>query len=570
MRHDIAMILKEAMNLSTDWSIIMNRRLLAVFSVIIGLVLGVIGNAFFWNPAPGLSFPLFIALATAAMLGLKLASGARPTPRNLWPLIPMLFFAVMVALRSDWMILVLDVGAALMLGALALFYLPLRRPLDEEPFVNHVGAALASSLAVFPYSLVEAGGAWSWLREKGEQRRLTSVARGLVFAVPVLLVFTALLGSADVVFAKTVTRAWDGFATLFGLKASADMAARLVFTVGIAAVATGAFGFGLRRGEAPAEENASPEGAKEKSKPFFKLSMIESSIVLGSVVLLFALFVIIQFAYFFGGRANISVEGLTYAEYARRGFFELVAVAALTLGLALGLDQSTVRQEGRETTIFRLLCIALVALTTVILTSASQRMWLYEESYGFTQLRVYTHVFMFWLGALFAFFLLAVFRVRRNIFSLGTLLVLIGYLGTLNLMNVDFYIAQHNIDRYRAGQRLDIAFLNTLSADAVPAVLPLYNATEPGTKAHDWAGQWLVTQLATLEGWRASGNVSSFNASREAAWAQLDAIRAGLPAYDPTQYWGSPYDSFEEDMSRPSGWDAVTPEAGRQSSEGEG
>jgi hypothetical protein len=190
-------------------------------------------------------------------------------------------------------------------------------------------------------------------------------------------------------------------------------------------------------------------------------------------------------------------------------------------------------------------------------------MWLYEETYGFTQLRVYTHVFMFWLGALFAFFLLAVFRVRKNIFSLGTLLVLIGYLGTLNLMNVDFYIAQHNIDRYRAGQRLDIAFLNTLSADAVPAILPLYNETEAGTKAHDWAGQWLVTQLSTLEGWRASGNITSLNASREAAWAQLDAIRAGLPAYDPYQYWGSPYDSFEEDMSRPSGWDAVTPEARR-------
>jgi hypothetical protein len=543
----------------------MNRRTLAVWSVIIGLALGIIGNLFFWNPAFGLAFPIFIALATAAMLGLKLASGQRPSRRNLWPLIPMLFFAGMVAARADWMILMLDVGATLMLGGLALFYLPLRRPLDEDPFIAHLGAAMASGLAVFPYSLVEAGGAWSWLRERRAEdgRRLASVARGLAFAVPVLVVFTALLGSADVVFAKTVTRAFDGIMNLLGLQMSGDIAARLVFTVGLAAASTGALGFGLRRGEPPAEENEPSETPNEKSKPFFKLSMIESSIVLGSVVLLFALFVGIQFTYFFGGRANISVEGLTYAEYARRGFFELVAVAALTLGMALSLDQMTVRQEGRETTLFRLLCIALVALTTVILTSAAQRMWLYEESYGFTQLRVYTHVFMFWLGALFAFFLLAVFRVRRNIFSLGVLLVLIGYLGTLNLMNVDLYIASHNVQRYQDGQRLDIAFLNTLSADAVPAILPLFTETRADSKAHEWAGQWLAIQLATLDSQRGHWNIGMANQSREAVWAQLDAIRSSLPAYDPSQYWGSPYDSLEQDMNPPSGWDAVTPEAGR-------
>ena len=80
----------------------------------------------------------------------------------------------------------------------------------------------------------------------------------------------------------------------------------------------------------------------------------------------------------------------------------------LTLGLSLILDHVSVRQSQRENIIFRVLALMIVALTTIMLASASQRMWLYEQAFGFTQLRVYTHVFMVWLGVLFGVYVLAV------------------------------------------------------------------------------------------------------------------------------------------------------------------
>ncbi len=296
----------------------------------------------------------------------------------------------------------------------------------------------------------------------------------------------------------------------------------------------GALAYGVARRERLQHR----ERAEQPKRKLPALGMIEGCILLGSVDLLFALFVIIQFAYFFGGRAALEVTNLSYAEYARRGFFELVAVSVLTLGLVLLLDSVTVRRIERHVLIFRVLAVLLVGLTGVLLVSASQRMWLYEEQFGFTTLRVYTHVFMVWLALLFAFFLLALFRARQRIFALGVLLVAIGYLGTLNLMNVEQYIAERNIERSAAGYELDFGYLSLFSVDAAPAILDLYQTT--GSPAlRESAGQWLAARLATLD-WlrRSSGStIFSANLARDTSWAALNAVRDRLPEYDPTYFY---------------------------------
>lgn len=562
----------------------MERRAFAVWTVGIGLVLGILGNIFFYGRIVGLSFPVFVVIAAVALLASSRPARQTLRPRNLWPLLPMLFFAIMVAVRADELISFLNVMAVLALGGLVLYYLPLARPLDEDSFSEHTVNTITAGFALLPYASGEYGQAWNWLREKRHQRggAFASVLRGLMFASPVLVVFVFLLGSADAVFASYVNQTWNGIRQILGLQALGDTVPRMVLTLGLAVLGTGALAYAWARdaqrtrrryivtggqtAEMPptAEAEETALEAEAKAKPGIKLGMIETGVVLGSVVALFAVFVVIQFAYFFGGQDNITVEGLTYAQYARRGFFELVAVSVLTLGLALWLDRVTVRQERREQVIFRALCVALVVLTTIMLVSASQRMLLYEGVYGYTQLRVYTHVFMHWLGVLFVVFLLALFRVRKNVFSLGSLLVIAGYLGTLNLMNVDYYIAERNIARYHEGQELDIAFLDILSADAAPAILPLYAESEAGTQVNQWSGQWLTRKLMMLDNLRegAGATLFSANASREAAWAKLDAVRASLPDYDPSLYRGSYYGSYfgtNDDFGSGygSGWDVI-------------
>ncbi|MEZ4668049.1 MAG: DUF4173 domain-containing protein [Anaerolineae bacterium] len=555
----------------------MDKRTFGVIAVAAGLALGLMGNILFYGRLVGLSFPIYIALAVIILLALTRPAQVKIQPRNLWPLLPLGFFAVMVAIRADELVTLLNIGAVLALGALVVYYLPLARSLDEETLGKQTQAVLEVGIMLVPVALLQTVEAWGWLREKRHQRGgvFAAVVRGSVFALPIVLVFAFLLGSADAVFAKYVSEAFDSVWKALGIKFLDDTLGRWLLTGGLATVATGALGFSLMRNVAappatPETEQASSDPememaaaisaqTKEKAKPAFKLGMVESGIIMGSVVALFAAFVVIQFRYFFGGRTTIEVAGLTFAQYARRGFFELVAVSVLTLGLSLWLDKVSVRQSKRENHIFRGLALAIVALTSIMLVSAAQRMWLYEEAFGFTQLRVYTHVFMVWLGVMFAVFVVAMFRLKTNIFSLGTLLVIIGYLATINLMNIDHYIAERNIARYHAGQELDIAFLNILSADAVPEILPLWqSATDDQVK--EWSGQWLARQLLTLDKEMQGGSSLPFslNTSRLNAWNQLDHVRRELPAYDPSLYWGSYYDSYGSGRSDyESGWETL-------------
>jgi hypothetical protein len=523
----------------------MERKSFAIYTLIVGAFAGVIGDVLFYGKLVGLSFPLFFGIAVVVVLASQALMRQPLRLRNLWVLIPALFFAGMVAVRDDWGINLLNMGAALALAALALHYLPLSERIDLAAFgENLLGTfdAMFGSLVAPLFELVDSA-SWGFSRLQGNWRVVASVGRGLAISVPVLLVFALLLASADAVFAGYV----DQVASLFSFRMLSEQMYQLAFVGSVGWMACGALAYGVARRE-PLQHKDRADKPKRKLP---NLGMIEACITLGSVDLLFGLFVVIQFAYFFGGRASLSVTGLTYAEYARRGFFELVALSVLSLGLVLALDSTTVRRITRHTLLFRVLAVTLVALTGVILVSASQRMLLYEEQFGFTTLRVYTHVFMLWLGVLFAVFLLALFRVRPRIFSLGLLLVMIGYLGTLNLMNVEGYIAERNIARAAEGRDVDFWYLSAFSADAVPAMLQAYHSTD-SLNLESHVAQWLSGALRRLDTQRATSGATVFsaNVSRDTAWAALDALRGSLPEYKPTDLYGNytDYDSRWPDI----------------------
>lgn len=523
----------------------MDRKAFAVYTLLIGAGMGLLGNILFYGKLVGLSFPLFVGISAVVVLVSCKITGQSIRVRNLWTLVPMMFFASMVAVHTSELITALNIAATLCLGALTLYYLPLKRYLDEDNLAEHGFGVLEASIATVFSPIAELGDSVAWLRERRPENRgsLVSVGRGMLMAVPVLVVFALLLASADAVFAEYLDRMWR----IFELDAPRDIFFQAFFIGAVGWVACGALAYGLGRrnlSQADTTEEQAPAEPKRKSRPM-TLGIIETGIVLGSLDVLFALFVLIQFAYFFGGQANVRVGGLTYAEYARRGFFELVAVSILTLGLVLWLDWVTVRHDSRQIRAFRILAVILVAFTGVMLVSASQRMMLYETAYGFTHLRVYTHVFIFWMGTLFVIFLLSLFRLRERIFSLGVLLVVIGYLGTLNVMNVEQYIADHNIDRFENGSELDTAYLYTFSADAAPAMIRLFKNADEGSPEHHAAGQWLANLQVELDSLREEGTIFSANLARDRAWAALDAMRTELPVadsyYRPSGSWLSGY-----------------------------
>ena len=205
------------------------------------------------------------------------------------------------------------------------------------------------------------------------------------------------------------------------------------------------------------------------------LGWLEAVIVLGAVDLLFLFFVIVQFRYFFGGQTNIHIDGYTFAEYARRGFGELVAVAVISLMLFLGLSAITRRDTPRQRAIFSGLGIGLVVLVATILVSAFQRLLLYEAAYGFSRLRTYTHAFMVWVGILLLATVVLDLLGRLRGFALALVVVVVGFGLTISLINVDGLIVRQNVARAVAGWELDSGYLVGLSDDAVPALVDEFN-----------------------------------------------------------------------------------------------
>ena len=238
-----------------------------------------------------------------------------------WLLVGVVLFALGLVWHDSPALKILSLLAAL--TALSLVILPAQRGRIRfaglvEYAWGAVVAGLNAAFGLLPVLFGEAewkkllGGRWS--------HRAMAVVRGALFALPCLLIFGGLFMGADAVFDNIVRKTFRvNFQRVF----------THFFVVAFFAWCVGGYLRGMLWGKAIS-------AIEEKRLPSFSLGIIEVAVALGALDLLFLAFVLVQVRYFFGGSALVqATTGLTYAEYARGGFFELVAVAALLLPLLL-------------------------------------------------------------------------------------------------------------------------------------------------------------------------------------------------------------------------------------------
>jgi len=335
----------------------------------------------------------------------------------------------------------------------------------------------------------------------GRLRGLSPALRGAALGAGLLAVFGGLFAAADPAFShlagQVLVPEWD---------LSLLPARILVFGVvllGIAGLAAAGPRYLEARGAAP-----SPVSRRG-------LVRLEWAVALGLLDLLFAAFVAVQIAVLFGGRNHVlRTAGLTYAEYARQGFFQLVAVAALTLAVVAGALRWSRLRRPADRRLLQALLGLLSVLTLVVLVSALRRLLLYEETFGFTRLRVSVHATILWLGAMIILALVgAVLWKGRWLPRASVILTATGLL-LFSLANPDRLVAEQNVQRYWATGDLDLVYAAGLSPDAVPAFAAL-PASLRGCALEPHAG--LRGEQDSLVGW---------NLARERARRVLRASEA--------------------------------------------
>jgi len=449
---------------------------------IIVIALGWAFDFLFWKKPPGVNFAIFAMLCLIASFYLLLSDGLRPN-RTTLILLPLFgFFAAVTFIRAEPMTSFLAYTFTLfVMTILAITYLGGRW--IQYTIADYIGksVALVGSIIARPLNFsIETRKSQSEAGMGPSKYNVWPILRGMIIALPIVAVFAALLSSADVVFGQRL----GDFIKLFRLENLPEYIFRLVYILVI--------GYALAGVVLHAASESRDEKLVGEDKPILPpfLGFIESTIILGSVIVLFAAFVVIQFQYFFGGHTNINVEGYTYSQYAVRGFGELVTVAFFALLMLLTLSAVTKRETKLQQRIYSGLGVALVLLLLVMLVSAYQRLGLYEAVYGFSRLRTYTHVFLVWLGLLLIATIVLEIMHKERIFTYAMLIASFGFAISLPILNVDAFIVQQNISREANGVALqdkdrvdlDAQYFIQLSDDAIP---PLINAYKDKTLADD-------------------------------------------------------------------------------------
>jgi hypothetical protein len=331
--------------------------------------------------------------------------------------------------------------------------------------------------------------------------RAAAITRGLVIAAPLLLVFGALFMAADAVFAELVSRVlrFD-----FG-----RIAGHIVlFSIG-AWLSTG-YLRGFLTGTEPPLHGRGPgidgRGAPAPKRP--ALGITEVATAMAALDLLFLLFVIVQYRYLFGGDTLVQITpNLTYAEYARRGFFELVFAVVLVVPVLLAADWLLVHRIRRDAVVFRSLAGVQIGLVLAIAASAFQRLRLYHASYGLTESRFYAMVLLLWVGAVLCWLAATVLRGRRDLFASGALVSGLATVGLLFVVNPDAIVARANVARMGSAEapvRFDVAYATSLSADAVPVLmdaLPALPADVQCPLARYMLRRWPPERDRSLRSW---------------------------------------------------------------------
>lgn len=245
---------------------------------------------------------------------------------------------------------------------------------------------------------------------------------------------------------------------------------------------------------------------------------IDGVIALTVLVLLnlvYVLFVAVQFKYFFNGTLG---EGYTYAEYARRGFFELLFVTLINLTVTMFVIQFTKSVQGVLKKTISLALTLLVLSSGVLLTSAFMRLTMYEEAYGFTFTRILAHSFMIFLMVIFAYTLLKIWLEKLSLFHFYFVAALIYYTG-INVVNLDQIVVERNLDRYEETGKIDISYLNSMSATGILGLISLYkeNPEVLGLR------EMLMQRKAEREHLK-SEFVQSHNLERERAYERLGEL----------------------------------------------
>lgn len=294
-------------------------------------------------------------------------------------------------------------------------------------------------------------------KNKNDRENLKKILVGLILSLPILIVVLSLLAGSDAVFGEILKQ----IGTLEIDILDEDIVARIFIGIIISSYI---FAFNYRY-FLKEEKELIPSKEEKKEDDIIidlRLDKVIVSTILVVLNLVYAFFVIVQFKYLFSGEISTILKNMTYSEYARRGFFELVIVAIINIAIISGVRIYT----KEDSKFIKIMNLCMIAFSYVMMYSAYFRMNLYEDRYGYTHKRFFVYIIIAYLVIIFSICAYSLIKERKNVFKTYIYIAAVFYIA-IGMFNVDGFIAKKNIDRYIEVGKIDYKYVERLSVDAL-------------------------------------------------------------------------------------------------------
>ena len=298
------------------------------------------------------------------------------------------------------------------------------------------------------------GAAWAALVPPKEHRsrRLGAAAAGMVMALVLVVILVPVLSSADALFAAATA----SLRTFVSSHLSETLWKLVLALAALPFIFSLLYALGH------------PTPLKAAQSKAVSADPLAPALVLAALDALYLAFLGVQSAGLFGGAEYLASRGLSYAQWARSGFFQMTGVTVVNLSVLLAA-LAVSRRGGRVWTAVRALGAVLILESFLLLASAAWRMGLYIGAYGLSFKRFLTGWGMVMMAL---FFLCALWKLRRPeryFLRRAVPIALCGWL-VLNCIPVDYLVAKDQVDRYLDGESpsLSVFYLaESLSYDAL-------------------------------------------------------------------------------------------------------
>jgi len=419
---------------------------LAIFATVFTAVFGIFGGF-----ALGLTMSTFLLISVVGIYFLKHGE-----------LRILSVECIALALLVSMVFVCTSNTAVILCGVAASFLLAL---VAFDGTVNGKASGNRETIGIFYSALSTMSNSWTavrsmFLKGNGEKKNVGKIFIGLACAFPVLCIVIPLLIMSDDAFSGMMKNMFSG-------------AGELIFKVIIGLFMSSfvvSYGFSLK----------SKRFSKMSKKEFAGVENIYVISFLSAIAVAYLMYLFSQLAYFFSAFSSILPDGeITYAQYARKGFFEMCIIALINLGIVFLALLISKKNNGKVSHGIKALTTFIAIFTLIIISTAISKMVMYIDNYGMTEKRVTTSAFMIFLGIVFISVIMRIYIRKINIVKTALLVggVIVLLLGTVNVNNI---CASYNYESYKSGKlkTIDVNALYELGDEGIPYIVKLADSED--------------------------------------------------------------------------------------------